>query len=301
MTRRRLVVSADDFGAAPEVNAAVERAHRCGVLTNASLMVTGEAAAEAVEVARRLPRLGVGLHLVLVQGAAAAPAARIPRLVGRDGRFGDAPLAGGLRYAWLSLGRRGAAELRAEIEAQLVAFAHTGLALSHVDGHMNLHLHPAVLSILIALAPRYGIRALRLPREPLVRALRWDGRHVMRRSIEAATFAALARWAMPRLNAAGITTPLRVYGMHHTGEIDAAYLGALLGDLPAGDSEVYCHPAVAIPSAGTGYRLGPHGVEELAALVHPDVSEAARMHGIELVNYNALAGGPPQVPTGSSR
>jgi hopanoid biosynthesis associated protein HpnK len=217
MSGRRLVVSADDFGAAPEVNQAVERAHRDGVLTNASLMVSGEAAADAVAVARRLPRLGVGLHLVLAQGTPAAPRARIPRLVRRDGRFRDAPVASGLRYAWLCLGRAGARQLRTEIEAQLDAFARTGLGLSHVDGHLHMHLHPMVLPILLELAPRYGIRALRLVREPLARAIRYDGRHLVRRSLEGTVFGALARFAVPRLRAAGIATPVRVYGMHHTG------------------------------------------------------------------------------------
>jgi predicted glycoside hydrolase/deacetylase ChbG (UPF0249 family) len=113
VTQRRLIVSADDFGIAPEVNAAVERAHRDGVLTNASLMVTGGAAADAVAVARRLPALGVGLHLVLAQGRPAAPHARIPRLVRAGGSFSDSPVASGLRFAWLSVARRGAAELPA--------------------------------------------------------------------------------------------------------------------------------------------------------------------------------------------
>jgi predicted glycoside hydrolase/deacetylase ChbG (UPF0249 family) len=36
---RRIIVTADDFSVAPEVNDAVERAHCDGVLTAASLMV----------------------------------------------------------------------------------------------------------------------------------------------------------------------------------------------------------------------------------------------------------------------
>ena len=68
MTGRNLILTADDFGAAPEVNAAVEMAHRQGVLTAASLMVTGAAAEGAVACARRNPSLAVGLHLVLVEG-----------------------------------------------------------------------------------------------------------------------------------------------------------------------------------------------------------------------------------------
>lgn len=290
MSGRRLVVSADDFGAAPEVNQAVERGHRDGVLTNASLMVTGAAAAEAVRLARELPRLGVGLHLVLLQGTPAAARTRIPRLVRRDGRFGDAPVASGLRYAWLCLGRAGARQVRAEIEAQLEAFVRTGLELSHVDGHLHMHLHPMVLSILLDLAPHYGIRAMRLTREPLLRAIRYDGRHVLRRSVEGSVFEALARFAAPRLRAAGIAATARVYGMHHTGEIDAAYLATLIRDLPDGASEVYCHPAVSPAPALGRHQRGYANTRELAALVSPEVRTAARERGVELVSYRALRG-----------
>jgi len=289
VTQRRLIVSADDFGIAPEVNAAVERAHRDGVLTNASLMVTGGAAADAVAVARRLPALGVGLHLVLAQGRPAAPHGRIPRLVRAGGSFSDSPVASGLRFAWLSVARRGAAELRSEIEAQLDAFVRTGLVPSHVDGHLNLHLHPVILRILIDLAPRYGVRAMRLPCEPLLRAIRYDRRHVVRRTAEGAVFAALARHAVPRLRAAGIAVPRRVYGMHHTGQVDGRYLRTLLAELPAGTSEVYCHPSTAPSPVLARHQRDYANARELAALTDPETRAVAQAAGVELVSYHALA------------
>jgi len=52
---RRLIVTADDFGAAVEVNEAVERAHRDGILSAASLMVAGVAAGDAVQIAPQHP------------------------------------------------------------------------------------------------------------------------------------------------------------------------------------------------------------------------------------------------------
>ncbi|MBY0332341.1 MAG: ChbG/HpnK family deacetylase [Acetobacteraceae bacterium] len=53
---RRIIVTADDLGLAPDVNAAIGRAHRDGILTAASLMVGERAAAEGVAIARRGPR-----------------------------------------------------------------------------------------------------------------------------------------------------------------------------------------------------------------------------------------------------
>src|SRR3984893_13267726 len=84
---KQLIVTADDFGLAPEVNEAVERAHRHGVLTAASLMVSAPAASDAVSRARRLPTLKVGLHLVLVEGWPASDPSAVPDLVDAAGKL----------------------------------------------------------------------------------------------------------------------------------------------------------------------------------------------------------------------
>src|SRR5713101_3047096 len=93
--QRRLIVSADDFGMSPGVNAGVLRAHGEGILTETSLMVNGNAAIEAVALALRTPTLGVGLHLVLVQGRPTLPPERIPGLVDEAGMLPMNPIVAG--------------------------------------------------------------------------------------------------------------------------------------------------------------------------------------------------------------
>src|SRR5690606_30174316 len=131
------------------------------------------------------------------------------------------PVWTGMRY-FFTPGAR--AQVRREIIAQLDAFAATGLPLSHVDGHLTIHMHPVALEVLLEVAPRYGLRALRLPNDPLADALRWDRRAAARKLFEAAAFGGLARWARPRVARAGLRHPDRVYGMHQTGHVDEAYL-----------------------------------------------------------------------------
>jgi len=280
-----LVVTADDFGATAGVNAAVVRAHREGILTSASLMVRGEAAAEAVRAAREAPHLGVGLHLVLAQGVPAAPPSEIPSLVTRAGRFPAQPVLAGFRHAWAWCRRRGRAELAREIEAQLAAFAATGLPLGHVDGHLNMHLHPMVLPTLIALAPRYGIRAMRLTHDDLGFALAHDPRHGFRKRTESMIFRALTAYATPRLRAAGILAPAQVFGLHATGHVDEAYVLALIPRLRAGVSELYCHPAAGDGVAG---QAGYDHAAELGALTSPRVRAALSAAGVRLATYRTL-------------
>src|SRR5437867_13212189 len=94
---RRLIVNADDFGRSHSINEAVVRAHRDGILTSASLMVNGDAADGAVQLARQNPRLGVGLHVTLVCGTSALPPGEIPGLVDAGGNFSRHSVLAGVR------------------------------------------------------------------------------------------------------------------------------------------------------------------------------------------------------------
>lgn len=282
---RRLIVSADDFGMSSGVNAGVLRAHRDGILTEAGLMVTGQAFDEAVDIAKSHPTLRVGLHLTLAQGLAAAPAAEIPLLTDRQGFFRTNPIWSGLRFFFLPGVRN---QLRREIRAQLDKFRATGLRLSHVDGHVTIHAHPTVLSILIDCAPDYDIRAVRLPQEPLLPALRFDARHLGRKLFEATVFAALSRHARKRLAAAGILHPDRMFGMHQTGRISEAYLLTLLPELPHGVSELYCHAALPDDECRRWRPADYESEQEVAALTSPRVRAEIERQGIELIPYSGL-------------
>jgi hypothetical protein len=175
---RRLIVTADDFGASPEVNAAVEQAHLGGILTAASLMVGGDAAGDAVERARRLPGLGVGLHLVLVEGRPLLPPEQIPALVDGNGQFRSDMVRTALTIFALPSARR---QLAAEIDAQFAAFAATGLKLDHVNAHKHFHLHPTIASAILRAGKRYGMTAMRAPIEPPAVIAAIDGERLERR------------------------------------------------------------------------------------------------------------------------
>lgn len=256
--RRRLIVNADDFGLDVAVNEAVERAHRDGVLTTASLMVGAPALADAVERARRLPALGVGLHLVLADGPAVSPPERIPDLVDARGRFGDRMARDGVRFFFLPRVRR---QLAIEIEAQFAAFAATGLPLDHANAHKHFHLHPTVLGLMLSIGARYGLRAVRIPSEPGTAPLLAPWLALMRR----------------RLARAGLLHNDQVYGLAQSGAMDEAAVLAAIAKLPEGLSEIYLHPAThgGLTPTMHDYRHG----DELAALLSPRVARAIAASG----------------------
>ncbi|MFD0936478.1 hopanoid biosynthesis-associated protein HpnK, partial [Methylobacterium trifolii] len=160
---KRLVVTADDFGLSLEVNQAVEQAHRDGILTAASLMVSAPAAADAVARAKRLPSLRVGLHLVLVEAWPTLPAAALPDLTDGNGLMRRDMERLGLDLALKGTARR---QLAAEIRAQFEAYHATGLPLDHVNAHKHFHVHPLIAGAVLRIGRDYGMRAIRVPREP---------------------------------------------------------------------------------------------------------------------------------------
>ncbi len=270
---RRLIVNADDFGRSESVNLAVIRAHRDGILTTASLMVNEPAADQAVRLARENPNLGVGLHLALVCGSAALPPERIPHLAGADGRFSDNPVAAGWRYFFSAQCRE---ELRAEIEAQVAKFHATGLSLDHLNGHLHLHLHPVVFEILMDNAQRWGIRAMRLTRDPLFLNARLASGRWAYRLTHAVIYHLLSARARRALDFRNIRHTNAVFGLLQNARVDAPFLGKLLPRLPAGDSELYSHPSL------------DHFKNELDALIDPTIRNLSRQLGIRLIRYKDL-------------
>src|SRR5262249_52979458 len=160
---KQLVVTADDFGLCEEVNTAVEIAHRDGILSAASLMVSAPAAKDAIGRALRSPTLRVGLHIVLVDGRPTLPPEEIPDLVDASGAFPNDLFGAAVRWFFSPAARR---QLEREVRAQFDAFRSTGIALDHVNAHNHMHLHPTVLGIVLPLAARFGGRFIRLPFEP---------------------------------------------------------------------------------------------------------------------------------------
>lgn len=255
---KRLIVTADDFGMSPAINEAVEQAHRHGILSAASLMIAGDAAADAVTRAKEMPELGVGLHLVLVDGAPILPPAQLPDLVDDSGRFPNALATLGARIYFNGAARR---QVETEIRAQFEAFRATGLRLDHVNAHHHFHFHPVIRAIVIKLAPEFGIRAVRVPREPAPSA----------GNLMLAPFVASLRRHLDR---AGIAHNDWQLGLSDTGAMTAVRTRKLLDALPDGVTELYFHPAI----DNADYR----------ALVDPGIAASLAQRGVTPIPFAAL-------------
>ncbi|HEV2392459.1 MAG TPA: hopanoid biosynthesis-associated protein HpnK [Verrucomicrobiae bacterium] len=270
---RRLIVNADDFGRSESINQAIVRAHRQGILTTTSLMVNESAADQAVALARDNPRLGVGLHLTFLCGHSALLQGQIPGLVNLRQEFTDNPTAAGFRY-FFTPGLR--AQLRAEIHAQFAKFHATGLPLDHVNGHLHLHLHPAIFRILMQDAPQLRFQRVRLTFDPFWLNLRLASGYLAYRTLHAAIFHCLSARSRPVLHRAGFRHTQAVFGLLQNARVDERYVMRLLPRLPPGDSELYSHPSLDEFS------------HEFDALISPRVQDEVKRLGIQLIRYQDL-------------
>lgn len=279
---KELIVTGDDFGLSSGANSAIIKAWQGGMLTGASLMVGGSGFDEAVALARENPGLQVGLHLTLVQGRSTRERNGFPPLVDSDGYFSNDPVYAGMRYFFLRSLRK---QLVAEIEAQIVRFVETGLPLSHIDGHLNIHMHPTIFDILCRLMPKYGITSFRLSRERVGVDLRLAPRRRTGKLVDGFIFDRLARGCKPMLDHLGISYTLEVKGLLNSGEMTEEYLLKAVDILQDGVTEIYFHPGCTPDDELSRWMPGYRHEEELSALTSRRVMDKIRHAGIRLRNY----------------
>jgi hopanoid biosynthesis associated protein HpnK len=235
-------------------------------------MVAGDQAADAISRARHLPRLGVGLHVVVTRGNPILPPDRIPSLLDDKARFDDNLVRAGFRYFFCPSARRQLAE---EIQAQFDAFAKSGLDLDHVNAHNHMHLHPTVLSLIIRIGREHGMKAIRLPFEP---SFSLGG-------IFIGPWVALVKY---KLRKAGIRYNDFVFGISSVGKMNKQKMLETIATLPDGISEIFTHPATkAWP--GTEPEAALYLFEdELNALTDAEVRDQVTRTGAKLITFKSI-------------
>jgi len=289
---RRLIVNADDFGFTSGVNRAVVEAHSRGVVTSSTLMANGSAFAEAAQLARTIPKLSIGCHVVLIDGQPVLGAEQLPSLTSGS-QFRD----GLMTFAARAIaGRLDADEITAEATAQIRMIQSAGIVVSHIDTHKHTHLFPKILRPLLRAARACGIRALRNPFGP---RLPLRSSHLLARPGLWARYAelrVLGRFAgkfRAAVDGEGFMTPDGTLGIVVTGALDETLFQAIARSIPQGTWEFVCHPGyndTDLQRAET--RLRQSRETELRVLTLPAAREMLLQEGIELISYRELAARP---------
>jgi chitin disaccharide deacetylase len=274
----RLIINADDFGLTRGVNRAITELHQAGVLTSTTLMARARATSEAQDRIVDLPSLGVGCHVVLVDGEPALPTNEIRSLVDKKTSWFRTSLNAFLMR--LFTGRIKSEEIEAEAAAQISLLQRRGMQLTHIDTHKHTHMFPAVLRPVLRAARAAGIRAVRNPFEP-----EW--------AVRATTGAPWARVAevniLRKLQSTcrriiaeeGFATTDGTIAIVGTGMLNADSVRSLLSQLPEGTWELVTHPGYNDADLDrVRTRLRASRETEMNAL-----QAVKEFKGIELISY----------------
>ncbi|HDR46102.1 MAG TPA: ChbG/HpnK family deacetylase [Geoalkalibacter subterraneus] len=267
----RLIVSADDLGANPARNRGILEAFTHGIVTSASLLANGEAFFEAVELAGGA-QLPVGVHLNLSEGLSLT--GNIPGLTDQQGRFRGKE---GLRDC-LKRGACPVDAVKAEWMAQIERVFASGLIPDHLDSHQHCHLFPPLSTLVLALAQRFRIGAVRCsrPAEPVADDPCGGIGEELR------LYRRLSRCREP----GQIKMPDGLWGMTLLNRLNRDLLCGVLERLPAGTWELMTHPGY--PCRGGSPFDGEARQEELQALTSVEARAAVERRGIQLCSYRGL-------------
>lgn len=281
---RFLIINADDFGLTKEVNGAVQIAATQGILTSTSLLATGYAFEEAVQMAVGIPQLGIGIHTALVGGMKPiAGADAVPSLVDENGclladytTFIQRDLAGKIDYN----------EVYRELDAQFAKICSQSLSITHADGHQHLHIWPKVLPIVVTLCHKYHIRAIRIPQESIA-----YGKHLVawKRFIGKSGLSLLAGRARRYVAHHGIHTTDYFWGMMDGGHLSEKKILTMISRMSEGTHELMCHPATSDTNMQERFGWNYWWTSELEALLSPKVHEELIVEGIHRIHFGDIA------------
>jgi predicted glycoside hydrolase/deacetylase ChbG (UPF0249 family) len=240
----KIILNADDFGLTAGVNRAIVELHRAGLLTSTTLMARAAATEEAIELALANPALGVGCHVVLVDGDPFLDArTQIPSLA--DPATGQLRPTLGTFLQRLLTGGIAAAEIEAEARAQIQSLQNQGVQLDHIDTHKHTHMFPAVLRPVLRAARACGIRRVRNPFEPAWSVRATPGAPLVRR-LEVDLLRLFERPFRRIVAEEGFSTTAGSLGVLATGTLDSTTVASLLHALgrsaPGGVFELVSHP-----------------------------------------------------------
>ncbi len=280
---KRLIINADDFGLCERVDKGIIDGHTNGILTSTTIMTNMPHAPQAVEMAKKILSLGLGVHLNLTAGKPLCRDAAVKLILDSKGDFVLSP--GKLALASLINGKVRTA-IETELTLQIQWLLDKGIKPTHLDSHKHIHCFPSIFPIVCRLAKRFGIKAIRYACEPKqVSKLPWP--LTDNESRKRASIVRIMSKINRHQNSVFFKTDC-LYGINHVGRINNVFFRAvsLYNNSPV--AEVMTHPGYIYDLDVTKTRLVNQRQIELEALCSDKTKQAFKEANIKLINYGQL-------------
>ena len=245
---RTLIVNADDFGLTSGVSRGILEAHRAGIVTSTTVIVSRPIDSALID-ELLASGLGVGLHLNLTLGPPVSDPRRVPSLVSAGQTF--------VRDPREAASRANTDEARIELGNQIDVFRRLfGRFPTHLDTHHHVGCHQPILDLVLDFAA-----AIKVPVRSQNDLVRTAARRRKLRTPDHFVGDAGAEpyWTAERA-------------------LDQ------LASLPAGVTEAMAHPGHYDEDLAES-RYGKQRDVELAGLTDPRVREMIQREGIRLAHF----------------
>lgn len=247
----KLIINADDLGLTPGCNDGILQAITEGIVTDTTILINADFAAQGIEMLKTRGIHQAGLHLNLTFGQPVSPADTVPSLVGPDGRFHH--------RAAKVLPVADRREAERELRAQITSFLSSGLTLNHLDSHHHIHSYPELLDMVVTLAQELGVPLRQT--SPRVRE---------------------------RIAGAGVAVTDHFSMGFYGAEVSVDMLKGIINSCRDGVLEIMCHPATPDPILPTVSSYSGCRGMELDILTNPIMKTFISEQNIRLISFSEL-------------
>ena len=270
----KLIVTADDFGYSRNVNKAIIKCFKEGIVTSTSLIVNTKYFDESVKLLRQNKELDLGVHINLTEFK---PLTKPKKLASKNGYFIG-------KKIWFNGYYKHAdkKEINAEINAQILKAISSGLRITHINSHNHIHMLPNIFDITINLSKNYGIKHFRLPYEAALSEEQIEIYPEIRAKNALAKLQAKSKLAKNGLKATDA-----FYGGLCMKNMNYGKLAMILNSIKYGTSELMVHPAFADKNGDRFHRLKQRETE-IKLLTNKKIKQLIEKQNIKLTNFSQI-------------
>lgn len=258
-----LIVNADDFGYSRGTNYGILDSFQQGILTSTTIMANTPGFMQAVEIAKRHPKLGVGIHLNVTFGQPLGKGYK--KIIDFSGNF---PALSPTNTSQLIVDEK---EMEKELRLQIERVLSAGIVPTHLDSHHHFHKEEDATRLVCKLAKDYGLPirwgyGLDLPEDiKKVDQLILDFDFTIMEIMNQAN----AQWDEQILMyIQRVIKEIKMNGWEYT--------------------EIMCHPAYVDKYLYEHTSMDKVRAFETAALSHPSIAKLLEKNEIYLTNYQSL-------------
>lgn len=283
----RLIITADDLGIDPQINRAIADCFQNGTITSTSLLVNAPSSQEGIHIAKENPGLEIGLHLSIVEGISLRGT---KSSITDNSRYFDGIC---LHRNWKIFlkhyfnGNINFNELEEELELQVIEFLKYRSDIPFVNGTQHMHLLPKVWKIILKLAQKYQIKAIRTPTLEIPNKFWLNSRVFV-----LIPFSILGHMAKKSLVTTSVKTTDRVIGMQYSGQMSQGIFNEIIkGLMPEISYELIMHPGYHSTSLRENLKENYQKFNwdlERETLMSKETQRILKDKNVQLINFSDL-------------